>query len=383
MRHLGIIALINFNDWDNPNYSETGGVNSVIKNIIPFLKADKIILYGITYQKENLFREKKINEIVSVFPIIYKSPKNILPNRILGLLWGWRLKRFLRRHKINFIYSHSEELAFWLPLTGIRYIHHLHTYVNALKVSNGRLSRIRLLQKLWERIRQRVIRNSIKSVAVNREIALMLESTIGKDRIIRFSNYVDPEKFTYKDPSDIRIHLNLGDKKVALFIGRITRVKGMELFVDIVAELNNLDRNNWCGVIVGNGEYESTLKDYIRNQNLNESFIFPGSANTSDELSKYYSLADVFLMTSSSESVGLTMLESLSCGTPVVSTNVGIALDVLGHYNGYVVSSNDKKEMASCAIKSLRYKKRQSILKNAKEYSVEYASNLLNQEFWK
>ena len=384
MKCLGITALINFNDWDNPNYTETGGVNSVIRNILPYLKAEKIILYGITYQKEKLFKEEKINDRVSVFAVIYKSSWNKLPNRILGFIFGWRLKKSFRLHNVDFVYSHSEELAYWLPATKVRYIHHLHTYVNALEVSGGRLAEVKFFQRIWEKLRRYVIVNSFKSVAINNDVFSMLESLIGRDRIIKFSNYVDQNKFRYYETEELKAGLNLEGRKIALFVGRITKVKGMELFVDIVNRLIELDpQSKWCGVIVGNGEYETVLRNYINSLQLSNSFFFTGSINVSEELRDYYCLSDVFLITSTSESVPLTLLESLACGTPVVSTDVGIASDILGQQNGYVVSTSDKDEMANKVLASLSFKRDSSILADSYKYSVEHVSNLLNNEFRK
>lgn len=383
MKCIGITALVNFDNWDNLDFAETGGVNSVIKGILPYLEGEKIILLGLTYNRERLLREIKINERISVLPIFYKSTSNILPNRMLGFMYGWRLKKTLKEHHIGFVYSHSEELAFWLSFSQIPYIHHLHTYVNALTVSGGKLAKIKVLQHLWEKMRYHVIKKSFKSIAVNNDIALMLESIIGVDRVIRFSNYVDPQMFKFNDPSRIRSKYNLEGKRIALSVGRITKVKGLEHFVDTIEELNKIQIGSWVGIFVGNGEYENSLKNYISDKKLTEYFVFTGSINSPHELSKYYSLADVFLLTSFSESVPLTLLESLSCGTPVVATDVGIVRDVLGFNNGFIVSTNSGSEMAELALKALPFKSKFSILNNPQKYSVVNASNLLNNEFGK
>lgn len=383
MKCIGITALVNFDNWDNPDFSETGGVNSVVKSILPYLEGEKIILLGITYNRARLLKEAKVNERISLFPIFYKSTLNVLPNRILGFIFGWRLKKILRDQHVDFVYSHSEELAFWLPFSRVRYIHHLHTYVNALTVSGGELAKVKVLQRLWEKMRYRVIKKSLKSIAVNNDIALMLESLIGADRIIRFPNYVDTKIFSHYDPSSIRKLYNLEGKKIALFVGRITKVKGLEHFVDTIEELNKTQNGSWIGMVVGNGEYEDSIKNYISDKKLIEYFVFTGSINNPQKLSKYYSLADVFLLTSLSESVPLTLLESLSCGTPVVSTDVGIAREVLGFNNGFVVSSNSGSEMADLVLKAVSFKAEISILNNPHKYSVINASNLLNNEFRK
>jgi 1,2-diacylglycerol 3-alpha-glucosyltransferase len=382
MTHLGIIALVNFNDWDNPGYTQTGGINSVVKTIIPFLKADKIVLYGHTYDKSNLLKEKQIASNVFIFPIVYIPPTSTLPIRFFGFVFGWRIIKYLKRHNINFIYSHAEELCFWLTFfKKIKYIHHLHTYVNVLEISARKSAKIKLFKKIWEKIRIRVIEKAYKIVAINSDVVSMTGSLIGESNIIRFPNYVDSEKFRYRNISDLRNTLNLTDEKTVLFIGRLALVKGLELFVDILQSLNENTNSQWKGIVVGNGDYEAELRSYIESKQLNEQVIFTGSINEPIELSKFYSLADVFLITSLSESVPLTLLESLACGTPVVSTNVGIAKDVLGRNNGFVIDSRVPKEFAAKVEISTAFKSTQSLLHDSFYYSVEYASGLLNDEF--
>lgn len=381
MINLGIIGLINFNEWDDPDYLETGGVNSVIKNILPYLKADKIILYGITYQKENLFVEKKITSKISIFPIIYKSKSNVIPNRMLGLFLGWRLWRYVTKQKIAFIYSHSEELCFWLSFRKTPYVHHLHTYVNALEVSGGRLARIRVLQWIWSRIRIRVIKKSSKIIAVNNDVSDMGNRLIGEKRVIRFPNYIDTQKFTFRPFNDLVEKLEIGNAKIILHVGRITKVKGLKLFVDIIKKLNSSESKAWKGILVGNGDDEESLKAYVKHHDMTTDILFVGPINNDIELSKYYSMAQVFLLTSFSESVPLTLLESLSCGTPVVSTDVGISNQVLNNNNGLIMQTRDIDEGVEKVKLSVHYKTTKTLLVNPFQYSVQYASELLNKEF--
>ncbi len=66
-----------------------------------------------------------------------------------------------------------------------------------------------------------------------------------------------------------------------------------------------------------------------------------------EELPRFYSAADVVVIPSYYESFGLVALESLACGTPVVTTRVGGAESVIRQgENGYVVASNDPHILA-------------------------------------
>ncbi len=381
MKCLGVIALINFSEWDAPDYQEAGGINSVIKNLLPFLKSDKIILYGLTTRRENLFQRRILTEHISVFPILFVEPGSIVPRRVFGFLLGWRLLKYCKVHEVELIYSHSEELCFWLTFSKIPYIHHLHTYVNALEVSGARLAQFKIFRALWGKLRTRVIKNAFKMIAVNSDVTKLGARLIGRERVIEFPNYVDTDKFRHTDFQNLKQKLRLDDKKICLFIGRISAVKGLELFVDVLEMLNNESSFVWIGIIVGTGEYEQSIKTYIHSKKLSDHFIFAGVENDPVELSRYYSMADVFSITSISESVPLTLLESLSCGTPVVSTDIGISKDVLDNRtNGFVCSSRSSIEFSKRVLECLEFKSGYSLLPNQQMYTVKNASELLNKE---
>jgi len=381
MINLGIIGLVNFSEWSDPDYPETGGINSVVKNILPYLSADRIVLYGYTYKKENLLRERKLSETVSVFPIIYIPPKSKLPKRVFGFFYGWRLKKALKKHRINVVYSHAEELTIWLTGSKIPYIHHLHTFVNVLDISARKSAKVEIFRKAWENMRKKVITGSAKIVAVNKDVIEMGKALIGADRIIAFPNYVDLKQFTFAEANELEEKLGVENVHKALFLGRLAYVKGLELFVDVIEELNARAKGKrWVGILVGTGDYELDIRNYISAKRISDNFLFTGSVNDPLQLSKLYSLADIFLITSYSESVPITLLESLACGTPVVSTDVGIAKDVLTANTGFVIESREAADFAEKVLLSLPLKKKESLLANAFEYSVERASQLLNDE---
>lgn len=67
-----------------------------------------------------------------------------------------------------------------------------------------------------------------------------------------------------------------------------------------------------------------------------------------NELLAYYHAADVYLITSREEGGPLALLESLATGLPVVSTKVGMALDVINHgENGFLAEIEDTETLAS------------------------------------
>jgi D-inositol-3-phosphate glycosyltransferase len=140
---------------------------------------------------------------------------------------------------------------------------------------------------------------------------------------------VDLDRFTAVPRAYARAQLGLGrgsTQKVLLFVGRIQRLKGLEVLVRAFGRLSDLDAHL---VIVGGqpgtGQESreiSRVQHLVAKLGLEDRTSFVGAV-PHEQLPLYYSAADVTVMPSSYESFGLVAVESLACGTPVVATRVG------------------------------------------------------------
>ena len=82
--------------------------------------------------------------------------------------------------------------------------------------------------------------------------------------------------------------------------------------------------------IAGDGPELRYLKQISKKLKIVDQISFIGYINP-DDLSEYYSSGKIFVLTSETEGLPRTILESMACGTPVVSSNVGDISDLLGH----------------------------------------------------
>jgi D-inositol-3-phosphate glycosyltransferase len=139
--------------------------------------------------------------------------------------------------------------------------------------------------------------------------------------------------FTPGDKRGARAALAMGDGPVLLFVGRIQPLKGADVAVRSLAELNRPDATL---LIVGGasgteGETEiahvHALMQELKVENQVR-FVAPQAHHI---LSTYYRAADVVLVPSRSESFGLVALEAAACGTPVVANAVGGLLTIVEH----------------------------------------------------
>ncbi len=148
--------------------------------------------------------------------------------------------------------------------------------------------------------------------------------------------------FDYEQPKKVDSHVSL------LFVGHIKPEKGL---LDLLAAYMDLRSNRKTDirlVIVGAGDTkpnESYVKKKFKDAGA-EDVIFTGVLN-GKSLAKAYSDADVFVLPSHSEDQPLTILEAMSCGVPVVATDVGSISEVVENgINGFLINPGDIGELA-------------------------------------
>lgn len=133
-----------------------------------------------------------------------------------------------------------------------------------------------------------------------------------KDREIRvIHNGIDTENVFYpRDVQDLRKKLGLHDKKVVLSVAPniMDERKGGDIILKLSEKLKELQF-----VLVGSDE----TKRY------NENVLMIKRTKDQDELAKWYSLADLFLICSKRENFPTTCLEALACGAPIVGIDEG------------------------------------------------------------
>lgn len=112
---------------------------------------------------------------------------------------------------------------------------------------------------------------------------------------------------------------------IILMASRLTKEKNIEFALDMFAKLvAEYPRTGL--VVVGSGGRARSLHQRAKSLHIEQSVVFePWSEN----LVSYYKTAHVFLVTSNYEGFGMTLIEAIASGCPVVSTNVGIAQQLL------------------------------------------------------
>ena len=202
---------------------------------------------------------------------------------------------------------------------------------------------------------------------------------------------VDTELFRPLARQPARAALGFGPEKQLLFVGRIQRLKGLDLLLQSFRKLLDGWRHGPSPrlTIVGGGvpdeEPNPESVEIVRLKRVAEELGLDGlvrfaGAVPHDELPSYYSAADVVVVPSLYESFGLVALEAMACGTPVVASRVGgLQWTVRDGKTGYLVSGATVDGFASAATalladESLRMRMSRSAVQVAQGFSWKVAA---------
>ena len=161
----------------------------------------------------------------------------------------------------------------------------------------------------------------------------------------------------YGRKEKLKEELDIGTKKVVLYIGRLRKRKGVEYLIKAFAKLRK-EIGDSVLIIVGRGECRDELELLVKNLNIEDSVYFKGYVE--DELlPAYYLLCDVCVVPSITYGMGdpwvFIVNEAMYFGKPVIATDaVGAAFDMIKDgENGYMVPEKDSDALYSAMKKIL------------------------------
>jgi glycosyltransferase involved in cell wall biosynthesis len=151
-----------------------------------------------------------------------------------------------------------------------------------------------------------------------------------------------------KRDSEYRRALGVDDKFVFLHVGRLAAEKGAHLILEAYAKARaQLPPDSTCLIIAGEGPARPELE-----RNAGPGVQFLGYLQRATELPRLYASADAFLFASTTETLGLVVLESMSAGVPVIAAPEGGVRDHLRHEeNGLSYPAYDTDAMAQQMVR--------------------------------
>lgn len=172
---------------------------------------------------------------------------------------------------------------------------------------------------------------------------------IEPDKIIVVHNAVEQKGVAYFNNNFHQ--LKRAGQKIVLFLGRITIQKGADYFLRAAKKVLEKNQNVFF-IIAGTGDMERQIIEEAAVMGISDKVLFTGFIKE-ENLTELYQMADLYVLPSVSEPFGLTPLEALTYGTPVLISKQSGVSEVLSHC--LKVDFWDIDEMANKILAVLEY----------------------------
>jgi N-acetyl-alpha-D-glucosaminyl L-malate synthase BshA len=183
-------------------------------------------------------------------------------------------------------------------------------------------------------------------------------------------NFVDTNRFTRVNKEHFRKAICPNNEFIMVHVSNFRKVKRVG---DVIRVFSKVLQNGIPAklLLVGDGPDRQNAEDICRELNTCKDVRFLGKQEKIEEI---LSLADLFMIPSGSETFGLAALEAMSCGVPVISSNIGglPELNVHGE-SGFLCELGDVDQMAEYATMIFKDKKlRDEMSAKAYKRSLEF-----------
>jgi glycosyltransferase involved in cell wall biosynthesis len=256
----------------------------------------------------------------------------------------WRLARFCRQQGVGLIHAHQYGPFFYASLAS-----RLAGRIPVLFTEHGRdVPDYRRPKRVFAN--RLLLRRRDRVVAVGHCVrdALVHNEGIAPDRIEVVYNGIELEQFAAvkSDSAPLRAELEMTSRHLMIVqVARLNRLKDHATGIRAMAELAR-DFPDARLVLVGDGEERPKLEALVAALGLKNIVLFAGLQR---DVAGWLAAADVFLLTSISEGIPLTLLEAMAASLPCVSTRVGGVPEVIvDGETGFLAEASNPASVAAC-----------------------------------
>lgn len=198
------------------------------------------------------------------------------------------------------------------------------------------------------------LRNNSAVMTVSQSLRQrVIELGIPESRVQTIYQGIDETQFHQgRSREESRRRLGLSDDRAHLiWVGRMAEIKGLDLLLHAAGILQARDPN-FLLHLLGDGPLRDTLRDQVEQLGLSNHVRFAGALPQA-ELPDWYRAADLTLLSSRSEGLPNVLRESLACGTPFVSTDVGSIREIAPPEASALVTPGDATAFADAVQRML------------------------------
>lgn len=276
-----------------------------------------------------------------------------VPDQYIGFPHEKKILKFLKKHEIQIIHSHTEFfVAHAAKLSGkklhipvIATTHTLWEDFYKYYIFGGRMIPVKLIRKLVKRLYKKFY--ALINVSQKAKDYFKLPYILPNTPSAIIPNALDSDSFLQCDISQeeiLKARKQWGIKKddiVFLFLGRVVQEKRVEELLDICMRV--IQKNSKIKILfVGAGLAVQSLEKRARP--VSDRIIFTGYVPWT-EVHSYYQLGDVFITASLSEMHSMTILEALMSGLPIIARrDTSFSDTIFEGKNGYMADSDEEMD---------------------------------------
>ena len=298
---------------------------------------------------------------------VYKKSGFYLPNRNESLLKIWAHKYYLlfkKNHKKNnydIIHCHDHYGAYagW-------YINKKMNIPYVVTIHNSSIQSMTLVN--WKQsYLPKVLDNARQVMAVGHKLTEILEANFTSHKVAILPNVIDTNVF--KPNKTVKPQ----DPFKFLFIGDLDENKGV---MRLLHAFKKLETKNTFLHIIGRGPLRKDAEDFIDENKLAEQVLLQDQLPNTD-LPDVYNRAHAYVSLSKEETFGITILEAMSCGLPVIYTRSGGPEHIIIDHGCLETSKTDISQITKSLDKVIadypqidKTKIRQHVLDNYSSQSI-------------
>lgn len=319
------------------NYMGSGGSEKYIYLLAEGMHNKKCRFY-IAYSEEGGGAEPFKNMGIDLIPFKMKSPFDIKA--------ALNLKRLCRELSISVIHTHFLR----------------ENYIALLsKVLGNKVRVINTRHMAFDNSRSTILSNRLfcrlnhKIIAVSQKVKEQLISEgIPADKVKLIYTGIDLSKWTVPFTSTIRDEFSINDDEIIITsVARFSPEKGHEFLLSAIRYLKDYISNMavkmppFRFILVGDGELLRETRKKADELGLGGDIIFTGYRK---DILNILKGSDIFVSHSQSEAFGISILEAMAVGLPVITTDSGGTREIVNasYDNGFLIDYGDKTKFCEC-----------------------------------
>lgn len=267
------------------------------------------------------------------------------------------IKKLLKKYDPDVVHTHGQRAGLVGRLATknlpIKIVHTEHTYTSEFRLKNPvlHLSHLRAMKVLNQ--------YTDYTIAVSKAVKqFLIKNKLAKDgKISVVYNGITPmtKKIGENEISAFKSEYGIEGKDIVIgTVGSFNEQKDTKTLIQAVAKMIKKWPNIKL-VLVGKGHLRRKLEHLAKRLKIEDRVIFTGVlTNVLPALKSF----DIFVLPSLSEAFGITLLEAMKAGVPIIATKVGGIPEIIRHnHNGILVEPRDAKGLAAAIMRLLNDKK--------------------------